>query len=64
MNKLRFAYKKSDFNSTVTYEMLYHFKAKRYIIKEVQHSKYLQEIMDLKRGGTVEKSSYISSMST
>ena len=57
MKKLRFAYKQSDFNSTVTYEMIQ--QAKRYIIKEAnsQHSEFLQESMNLKRGGTVAKSS-------
>ena len=32
-------------------------QAKRYIIKEAQHSEFLQEIMDLKRAGTLAKSS-------
>ena len=37
--------------------MKWYNKQKRYIIQEVQHSEFLQEIIDLKRGGTVAKSS-------
>ena len=56
MNKLRFTYKHSDFNFTVTYEMVQQTKC--YIIKKkAQHSEFLQEIIDFKRGGSVAKSS-------